>query len=279
MVPHRRLVDRPGDAEAYLTEVRTVAGLDHPNIVPVYDVGSTEDCPCFVVSKFIEGSTLAQRIRANRPSVAEAVQLVATLTETLHYAHRRELVHRDIKSGNILLDADGKPYVADFGLALREQDVGKGPRYAGTPAYMSPEQAGGEGHRVDGRSDIFSVSVVFYELLTGRRPFQADLREELLEQIANQEVRPLRQWDDTIPKELERICLKALSKRASERYTTAKDMTDDLRRWLRPLHEGRHPAEVGRCEILLTNGRLFTLGLRPNSPITTTRVSSSSPRT
>src|SRR5207237_6100021 len=106
---------------------------------------------------------------------------------------------------------------------------GHGSRYAGTPAYMSPEPARGEGHRVDGRTDIFSLGVVFYELLTGRRPFHADSREELLEQIATQEPRPPRQWDDTIPKELERICLKALSKRASERYATAKDMADDLR--------------------------------------------------
>jgi serine/threonine protein kinase len=231
-VPHRKLVDRPEAAEAYLSEARTVASVDHPNIVPVHDIGGTEDCPCFVVSKYIDGTDLATRLRRSRLSIHETVELVAMVAEALHHAHKQGLVHRDIKPGNILLDRSDRPFVADFGLALREQDLGRGPRYAGTHAHMSPEQVRGEGHRVDGRSDLFSLGVVFYELLVGRPPFRADSQAELLEQVTSFEARPPRRYDDAIPKELDRICLKALSKRASERYSTANDMGDDQRHFL-----------------------------------------------
>jgi len=223
-VPHAKLISKAGDAESYLTEARTVANLDHPHIVPVHDVGSTDEFPCYIVSKYVEGTNLATRLKQTRLLHIEAAELVATVAEALHYAHRQGLVHRDVKPGNILVGTDGKPYVVDFGLALREENIGKGPKYAGTPAYMSPEQARGEGHRVDGRSDIFSLGVVFYELLVARRPFQADTRQELLEQITTLEVRAPREIDSDIPRELERICLKALSKRATDRYATAQDI-------------------------------------------------------
>ncbi len=231
-IPHRHRVARPGDVEGYLGEARAVARLDHSAIVPVYDFGRTQDGRCYIVSKYVDGGNLAARIARGRIAREEAVQVVTLVAEALHHAHLHGVVHRDVKPTNILIDSAGRPMVADFGLALRDEDFGTGLRAQGTICYMSPEQACGEGHRVDGRSDIFSLCVVLYELLTRRRPFPGNDPREFFEQVTTMEPRPPRQLDDSIPKELERICLKGLSKRVADRYNTARDLADDLRNFL-----------------------------------------------
>ena len=213
-----------------LLEARVVAALDHPHIVPVYDVGQRRDGRPFVVSKLVEGDDLAARLkRDQRPSFTESAELVADIADALHHAHTRGLVHRDVKPANILVDHHDHAWLTDFGLAGRIDREGLGHLLVGTPAYMSPEQARGEGHRVDGRSDIFSLGCVLYELLTGRRTFQGKTREELRHAITTTDVMTPSAVDVDVPRTLARVCLRALSKRAVDRYPTAHDMAEDLR--------------------------------------------------
>ena len=147
-LPHRHLVATVADAEAYLAEARMAARLKHPHIVPVFDVGSNPEYPFFVVTEFVVGGDLASKLCSRILPVPYALRVAADVAAALDHAHSTGLVHRDIEPANIFLDNSGRAHVGDFGLALREQEIGTGPRYAGTPQYMSPEQARGEGHRV-----------------------------------------------------------------------------------------------------------------------------------
>jgi serine/threonine protein kinase len=230
-VPRSALLATERAREEFIKEARSAAKLQHEGIVRVFDFGQEVDGRCYIVYEYVEGSSLKARMTQGTVPGPEAAQIVARAAEALHYAHLQGLVHRDIKPANILLDGQGRPRITDFGLAVREKDLpNERDRFAGTLPYMSPEQVRCEADRLDGRSDVYSLGVVLYELLCGRPPFVAQTAEELKRQILYREVKPPRQIKDSIPRDVERICLRALSKNATARYTTAKDLADELSR-------------------------------------------------
>jgi serine/threonine protein kinase/formylglycine-generating enzyme required for sulfatase activity len=231
-VPNPRRFTAGFNVAAFFAEARHAAKLKHPGLVTVYEVQQDVERP-YIVQEYIDGSSLGKWFREQRPSYRDIVRILIEVSEAVGFAHQHGLIHRDLKPANILIDSQGHAHVADFGLALdqnrRSERLGA---IDGTRPYMSPEQFRGETHRLDGRTDLWSLGIVMYELLVQSRPFSGRTDDELLASITTLEPLPPRQLDPRVPRELERICLKCLEKRRADRFTAAADLADDLRHWL-----------------------------------------------
>ncbi len=241
---------RPEELERFLRESQAIAGLGHPNIVQVYDIGDVEGRPYFTM-ELVEGGNLADQIRGVPQPAHQAAARVATLAEAIHAAHQSGIVHRDLKPANILLTRDGTPKVTDFGLARRlEGDGGLtlSGVAVGTPSYMAPEQARGKRQAIGPATDVYALGAILYELLTGRPPFHAESATATLQQVLTDEpVSPTR-LNPQVPRDLTTICLKCLSKEPHRRYASAAALAEDLRRFLRGEHIAARRA--GRLERL-----------------------------
>jgi hypothetical protein len=230
-VPHRQLIESGKvDPEAYVREARKLARLGkHPGIVEVFDVQRMENGTPYLVSEFISGGSLASRIKSGRMDWREAARLIAQIADAIGHAHSKGVVHRDLKPANILLTDEGKPVVVDFGLALGDDEFSYRPSVCGTYCYMSPQQVNGAADRVDGRSDIFSLGVILYQLIAGRLPYKSHDVSSIKREIVHDQPTPVRQYNPVVPPQLESICRKAMAKEPVDRYSTAADFAAALR--------------------------------------------------
>jgi serine/threonine-protein kinase len=252
----------PDERDRFRAEAEAVARLQHPNIVQVYETGEHKGRPFFSL-EYVAGGSLALRLAEKPLAPREAAALVQTLARAMHYAHEHGVVHRDLKPANVLLAADGTPKITDFGLAKRLDDDSTRTRTGvvmGTPSYMAPEQASGHSRGIGPTADVYALGAILYEALTGRPPFKAASVFDTLEQVRYREPVPPSRLQDKLPRDLETICLKCLSKEPDRRYATAQELADDLAAFLvgrpikaRPIGPGermlkwarRHPAVTG----------------------------------
>jgi tetratricopeptide (TPR) repeat protein len=227
----------PRERERFQKEAEAVAGLRHPNVIQVYDIGDHDGQPYFTM-EFLERGSLAQRLDGTPLPARQSAELVEILAKGIDAAHENGIVHRDLKPANILLAPDGTPKIADFGLARRFASAGDASltwtcAALGTPSYMAPEQAEGKHDDQGPGADIYSLGAILYELLTGRPPFRAQTAAETVQQVISEEPVPPSRLNAAVPRDLQTICLKCLHKEVRLRYATAAALADDLRRFQR----------------------------------------------
>jgi serine/threonine protein kinase/Tfp pilus assembly protein PilF len=216
-------------------EAEAAASLDHPCIVPIYEVGEREGA-CYFAMKFVRGGQLDEVVSRRPLSIRQAAELIAKLARTVHYAHQHGVVHRDIKPGNVLVDVNGEPHLSDFGLArlLETESTMTGTQeMIGTPSYMAPEQALGNKAQLTSATDVYGVGAVFYQLLTGHPPFLGGTTYETIRLLLDAEPRPPRLLNPKVPRDLSTICLKCLEKDPKHRYSSALTLAEDLEHWLK----------------------------------------------
>jgi TolB-like protein/tRNA A-37 threonylcarbamoyl transferase component Bud32/Tfp pilus assembly protein PilF len=216
-------------------EAEAAAKLEHPGIVPIHEVGE-RDGSCYFSMKFVEGGQLDEVAKRKPMPIRRAVELIAKVASTVHYAHEHGILHRDIKPGNILLDAKGEPHLTDFGLARlveSESSVTHTLDILGTPSYMAPEQAVGNNAVVSSVTDVYGLGAVLYQLLTGQPPFAGGATYETIKLLLDTEPRQPRLLNPRIDRDLSTICLKCLEKDPKRRYSSALALAEDLDRWLK----------------------------------------------
>ena len=226
-------------------EAETAASLDDPNIVPIYEIGEC-DGSCYFSMKLVEGNSLDELVRRELLPIRRTVELIVKLARAVHYAHQRGILHRDIKPGNILVDAKGEPHLTDFGLARlteTESTVTRTIETLGTPSYMAPEQALGNNNQLTSATDVYGLGAVLYHLLTGHPPFAGGTTYDTIRLLLETEPRQPRLWNPKIDRDLTTICLKCLEKDPQRRYPSALALAEDLDRWLK--HESIHARRAG----------------------------------